>query len=142
MSRYQAMFTLTHDPTLTHTECTITWYSFHSDALCNDPIYHPGISYGTLFTLGHNIRIETSVGFPLTKMHVKAITRGLVTACTLPIFIEVCGHERVTLLNPNKQIFQFLRVNATSQTTTLDVTTMFKVFDSINCPIISHTLRL
>jgi len=47
MNRYMAMFSLTHDITITDPLCTITWYSFFQDPLCTIPLNHPALSYGT-----------------------------------------------------------------------------------------------
>jgi hypothetical protein len=77
------------------------------------------------------------VGFKMTQIYIKATTRGLVTACSHPINIEVCGHETVSLLDANKQVFQINRKNSTLHTTTLDVTTMFDVSDSSYCGAIT-----
>jgi hypothetical protein len=89
------MFSLTHNTAVTDVQCTITWYSFFRDDLCTIPLNHPSIGNGQAFSDGHNIRIERGVAFGKFNVYVKAITRGLVTACSLPIPIEVCGHEEV-----------------------------------------------
>ena len=58
MTRFQAMFVLTHPPLVTSTDCKITWYEFYKDSTCTTLFSHPAIGRGTAFQLGYRIRVE------------------------------------------------------------------------------------
>ena len=142
--RYIPMFTLAHNLAVTHPDCVVNSYTFHSDSSCNVPFVHPHIGPGNTNGQGWSrIFVDIRNGIPLTNVYVKATTNGGVTACSQPIPIEVCGHETVTRVNWTPQVFKYLRSNVTSTVATpIDVSTFFGIYDSTNCPITSYPVKI
>ena len=74
-----------------------------SDSTCTVLWSHPSIIIGPLGTTlvdglyFNGIAIRLDVGFPSVNLYIKRTTNGLVSACSQPIEIEVCGHETVSL---------------------------------------------
>ena len=131
-----------------HADCILSRIDIFSDPSCTVPWIDPKVTKLTSFCKPNypqfcRFVIDIHNPFPFITVYYRGETRGLVTACSDPHDIEVCGHETVSLLsNPSLPVefhYELSTVPGTVQKPIV-VSTLFTV-DSKYCLITNYEIH-